>query len=189
VVQQHPLVERYVAHFENALGKLDCPERQEIVDEIRNHIAEARSAGKPLDTILEALGSADVLARAYAVELLLNPRPDRRMKILWHFAKVAGVVAASGLTTLLVVAGLGSVAVGFGVSGLAMFAIGTLEAADIHLSGVQMNGISPVWAIVLGPVLLAIGFAGLVAVRLYLRFLVRTFRRVLPRVRTAPTVA
>ena len=189
MVQQHPLVERYLMSFVDALGRLDCPERQEIVDEIRNHIAEARSAGKPLDGILEALGPADVLALGYAVELLLNPRPDRRIRAFSHFAKVAGLVAASGLTTLLVVAGLGSVAIGFGLSGLVMFAIGTLEAADIHLSGVEMNGISPIWAIMLGPVLVAIGFAGLVGVRSYIRFLVHTFRRVLPRAGTAPTVA
>jgi len=40
-VVQHPLVERYVTRLGTELASLACPESQDIVNEIRNHIAEA----------------------------------------------------------------------------------------------------------------------------------------------------
>ncbi len=143
---KHPLVERYVTRLETELGSLACPESQDIVDEIRNHIAEASAVGRPLDAILEALGPADILARAYAVELALNPR-DRRVRAFTKFIQLAGLVAVTSFGALIVVGGLGLVGIGFSASGLVMFVIGVLESADIHLPGVQMNGISPMWAI------------------------------------------
>ena len=73
-MQVHPVIERYLRRFETAFDEFEVADRTEIVEELRNHIAEARAAGKPLDGVLEALGSADVLARAYAVELALHPR-------------------------------------------------------------------------------------------------------------------
>jgi uncharacterized membrane protein len=174
-----------MARFEAVISEMDCPERQDIVAEIRNHIAEARAAGKPLDAIVEALGPADVLARAYAVELLLN-RPEKRpVRAVGRFLKIAGVIAATSIATLIVVAALGSVGIGLSVSGLAMFVIGVLEASDVHLPGVEMKGISPMWAIALGPVLLVVGLGALIALRMYVRFVARTVRRVLPRIRPA----
>jgi uncharacterized membrane protein len=183
-VVEHPLIERYMARFDTCLDELECPDRREIVDEIRNHIAESRGAGKPLDTILEVLGPADELARAYAAELLLNPRPDRRITTIRRAAALTAFVAATGIATVIVVGALGSVGIGFTISGVAMLLIGILEASDTHLPGVEMNGISPIWDIVLGPVVVAIGLASVALVRVYLRFILRTFRRVLPRVRT-----
>jgi uncharacterized membrane protein len=179
-VPEHPVIERYVTRFDTSLDKLNCPDRDEIVDEIRNHIAESRGAGKPLETILEALGPADELARAYAAELLLNPRRGAIRRL----AAITAFVAAAGIATVIVVGALGSVGIGFSVSGIAMLLIGILEATDIHLPGVRTNGISPIWDIVLGPVVIAIGLASVALLRLYLRFILRTFRRVLPRVRT-----
>ena len=185
---QHPLVERYVTRLETELRSLACPESQDIVDEIRNHIAEASAVGRPLDVILEALGPADILARAYAVELALNPR-DRRVRAFTKFIQLAGLVAVTSLGALIVVGGLGLVGIGFSVSGLVMFVIGGLESADIHLPGVQMNGISPVWAIAFGPVVIFVGLATLAVVRAYIRFTVGTWRRVLPRGRALSSAA
>src|SRR5262245_42983030 len=183
-VPEHPLVERYMTRLDACLDEINCPDRREIVDEISNHIAESRSAGKPLDAILEALGPADALARAYAAELLLNPRSDRRVSAIGRLATLSAFVLATGIATMIVVGVLGSVGIGFSVSGIAMLLIGILEAADIHLPGVQMNGISPIWAMVLGLVVVAIGLASAALLRRYLRFILRTFRRVLPRAGT-----
>ena len=77
MIQRHPVVERYLTCLESAINEYEFPERQEITDEIRNHIAEATAAGQGLAAVLETLGPADVLARAYAVELGLNPRGRR----------------------------------------------------------------------------------------------------------------
>jgi hypothetical protein len=50
-----------------------------------------------------------------------------------------------------------------------------------------MNGIPPALPIVLGPILLVLGIAALVGLRVYVRF-VRTLRRVRGRVRAAPAM-
>ena len=184
----HPIVDRYLTRLETAVIELNCPQPREIVDEIRNHIAEAHAAGRPLDAVLGALGPADELARAYAVELLLHP-PDRRpTRAVGRFLSVAGVIAASSVATLIVVSALGAVGIGFSLSGLTVFVIGVLEATGVHLPGVEMNGIPPALPIVLGPVLLVLGIAALVGLRVYVRFIARTLRRVLGRVRAAPAM-
>ena len=61
--QQHPVIERYMTHLETAIGGLDPADRREVLQEIRNHIAEATAAGKSLDVVLESLGPADALGR------------------------------------------------------------------------------------------------------------------------------
>ncbi len=70
---QNPLIERYMQNFEGALRRYDLSEEKEIATDLRSHIDEALAYGKPLDDVLQALGPADVLARAYAVELKLIP--------------------------------------------------------------------------------------------------------------------
>ena len=85
-MEAHPVIERYLGRFETAFNEFEIAEREEIMLELRNHIAEARAAGTPLDTVLATLGSADLLARAYAVELALHPReavgPEAREGLL-----------------------------------------------------------------------------------------------------------
>ena len=69
MTRQHPVVERYMTHLERAIAGLDPVERGEVLQEIHNHIAEATADGRPLDLVLESLGPADALGRAYVVEL------------------------------------------------------------------------------------------------------------------------
>jgi uncharacterized membrane protein len=180
VTQGHPVVERYMARFETSIRELDSTQRREIAQEIRNHIAEASAAGKGLDAVLESLGPADTLARAYAVELLVNPR-DRRLAAVGGFLKMAGIVAAGSLATLLVVVTLGGFGITFVASAVTFLVIGVLEAMGIHLSGVQLAGIAPVWIIALAPVLLVIGIGCLALLTAYVRFLAHSLKRVLPR--------
>ena len=59
--QQHPVIERYMTHLETAIVGLDPADRREVLQEIRNHIAEATAAGRSLDVVLESLGPADAL--------------------------------------------------------------------------------------------------------------------------------
>lgn len=179
MTEEHPVVARYMAQFEQSLRGFDYPEQQEAAHEIRNHIAEACAAGKPLDGVLSSLGSADLLARAYAAELLLNRRTSRRMQSVLGFLKLAGLVAVVSFATFVVVGILGTTGVGFVASGAAIIVIGELEQAGIHLPGVQMSGIAPVWAIALGLLVFAIGILGLLGLRAYVRFIIRagkTFR-------------
>ena len=96
MTEAHPLVERYLAKLAEGLGALTPPDRAEIVQEIRHHVDDAVAAGRPLDAVLESLGSAETLARAYAVESLLHPRPNERPNRIGRFFKIAGLVASAG---------------------------------------------------------------------------------------------
>ena len=179
-MQDHPVVARYMASFEASIAALDPGERLAIAQEIRNHIAEATAAGRPLDDVLRSLGPAETLARAYVAELLMNPR-TKHLEAAARFLKLAGLVVAGGFATLLVVTMLGSIGITFTASGLVVFGIGVLETSGIHLPGVQLSGIPPAWVIVMGPPLIAIGVVALMLLRTYVRFAARTMRKTLPR--------
>src|SRR5262249_9776352 len=174
-----PVVERYLAHFDRAIKTFDLAESQEVSQEIRSHIAEACAAGRPLDDVLRSLGPADVLARAYGVELLLNGPKHQRIHELMGFLRVPGLVAAASFATFVVVGVLGTMGLGFTASGVVIMGIGGLEQAGLHLSGVQMNGVAPFSAILLGLVVAAVGVLSLMGLRLYVRLVIRrlkTFR-------------
>jgi uncharacterized membrane protein len=179
VITEHPVVARYMAMFGASLKGIDADEHAAIEQEIRSHIAEATAAGRSLDDVLTALGPADALARAYSVELLMNPR-DRRRASLAAFLKLAATVVVASFATLIVVTILGSVGLSFTASGVLVFAIGVLETYGIHLPGVQLSGIPPEWVIVLAVPFAAIGVGALVLLRKYIRFVGRTMRKRLP---------
>jgi uncharacterized membrane protein len=179
-MNEHPVVTRYMTTFDAAMTMLEAGERQAINQEIRNHIAEATAAHRSLDEVLRALGPADALARAYAVELLMHPRAQRVERRM-PFFKVAALVIVGSFATLVVVTTLGAIGISFMASGFAVSAIGVLESSGIHLPGVQLSGIPPEWVIVLGVPFAAVGVAALVGLRSYIRFVAKTMRRVLPR--------
>jgi len=178
---EHPLAERYLSRLDEQLKDLAPAERREVVDEIRNHIADATRAGKPLDSVLQALGSADELARGYAVELLLHPRaPSSTGKQRTErFLALTGLVVVGSIPTLVIVVVLASVGVSFFGSGLVVFAAGILASVGWLPNEVRMD-VAPIWAILLGPLLVAGGALSLAALVWYVRFLARVVRRVLP---------
>jgi uncharacterized membrane protein len=173
-------VDRYLARLADGLSSLPPDDRREIVQEIRHHIADAVAAGKPLDAVLEALGSAETLARAYAVDSLLHPKQPQRVPALERFFKIIGLIAIGGIPTIVIMAVLGSIGISFVASGVAVFIVGLLEATHIHLPGVSMD-VPPIFAIVGGPVLFVLGIVAVIGLVAYTRFLFRTIRRVLPR--------
>jgi uncharacterized membrane protein len=179
-MQEHPVVARYMATFGTAIKGIDAGERAAIEQEIRSHIAEATAAGRSLDEVLTALGPADALARAYSVELLMNPR-DRRIESIAAFLKLAATVVVASFATLIVAAILGSIGISFTASGVVVVAIGVLETSGIHLPGVQLSGLPPEWVTVLGVPLAVIGVGALVLLRKYIRFVGRAMRKTLPR--------
>jgi uncharacterized membrane protein len=180
VTDAHPVVERYLAQLADNLGALAAADREDVVGEIRNHVAEATAAGRPLDAVLQALGPADALARAYAVELLLHPRgdapPARRAS---RFLALAGLVAIGSIPTLVIVVTLGAIGVSFTVSGVAVFAAGVMALADTLPPWIHMD-VAPEVVVALGPILTALGVCSLLFLVMYVRFVARTIRRVLP---------
>lgn len=180
MIHQHPVVARYMATFGAAMMGIDAAERAAIEQEIRSHIAEATAAGKPLEDVLEALGPAEALARAYAVELLMNPR-NTRIRSVVAFLKLAATVVVASFATLIVATILGSVGITFTASGLAFIMVGMLETSGIHLPGVELNGVPPGWVVASGPLMIVIGLAAFVLLRSYIRLVGRAMRKRLPR--------
>jgi uncharacterized membrane protein len=179
-MNEHPLIEQYLNTLDAALARFDVPERKEVIVEIRSHIAEALAEGKPLATVLAALGSAEDLARGYAVELTLNPRSDHKPSFVLRTLRIMSILVVGSILTMLVVGTLGSIGVGFTLSGVAVVVIAAIEAAGIHLPNVQMAGLPPGVVILIGIAIFLIGVGALYALRNYMRVLIRASRSLLP---------
>jgi uncharacterized membrane protein len=181
-VTNNPVIDRYMDRFASSLSAFECNEQDEIVGDLRGHIAEAEAEGRPLDAVLQAMGPADTLARAYAVELALNPRHKRPLnQTVGAAIGTIALVTAGSLVSLVVVAWLGALGLSLTLSGIVMFAVGLLEIAGVHLPHVQLAGFSPVTPVGAGVLSFAIGIGSLWLLSLYVRFLAKAVRVVLPR--------
>jgi uncharacterized membrane protein len=178
VTDTHPTVSRYLEHLSSRLSGLDTAERREVIDEITNHIADATAAGKPLAQVLESLGPADELARAYQVELLLN-RPPPSSSGLETALKLAGLVALGGLPSFVIIVVLGVCGVVFLATGVAVFLAGVMAPFGLP-PGVELD-MDPRWAVALSPLLVIAGAAALLLLRAYVRAAASIVRRILPR--------
>jgi uncharacterized membrane protein len=164
-------------------------DREAVVRDIRSHIAEATAAGTSLDAVLTTLGPADELARAYAVELLINP-PSRHASapsFVHRYLALAGVVVVTSIPTIVAVSVLGSVGISFFFGGIAVFCAGVVDALGLTLFFVTgpATNVHPLLAIILGPVMSVVGAVSLVALYYYLRWLARTVKRTLPTMATS----
>ena len=183
MTQEHPLVERYLSRLQEGLKSVPPADRDEIVRDIRSHIAEATASGTPLESVLTTLGPAEALARAYAVELVLNPAPGRPpISGSQRFFTLAGILALTSIPTMVVTVTLGSMGVAFVASGLAVFVAGIVDAFGIALPFVDgpVSDVHPALAIATGPALFAIGLLELWALSKYLKWFGRTVSRALP---------
>ncbi len=180
MTSDHPLAARYLAKLDAALRGLDAGERQEVVAELEAHISESVAGGKPIDDVLLALGPADQLARAYKVELLLNPKPEAPRRRADRWLRIFGLVAIGSLPTLVIVVVLASVGLSFSVAGLAVFAAGILDASG-QLPWWIHSDVEPWVAMALGPMMSAIGILSMIGLVVYIRFVARVVRTVLPR--------
>jgi hypothetical protein len=179
VIDTHPVVERYLARLDEHLASLTAVERQEVLHDIRSHLAEATAVGKPLDAAIEALGPADVLARAYAMELLLNPRGAGRRSD--RVLKIAGLVAAATLPTALIVVVLGGVGVSFIAGGLVIVIAGIVDVFGELPSFVQTAGLPPLLTVLLGIVFTVVGVGSLLGLRKLVRFVAIAWRAMVPK--------
>lgn len=180
----HPLVERYLARLEAGLQRLPASERAEVMGEIRNHIAEATSAGQPIDAVLTSLGSADDLARGYAVELLLNQPPavSPGMTRLRRFFTLLGIIAIGSVPTFVVVVVLGSIGITFIAAGFVIFFAGIFASTGWLPNNVSLD-VPPWVAVLIGPAMSLVGVAALVGLVAYVRFTARLVRKVVPKFR------
>lgn len=175
----HPLVHRYVSAFEEALTAAAPVDRADIVAEIRQHIADAQAAGRPLDDVLHALGPVDALARAYALELAISPRSAPRAPRGGRWLRILGLVALVSLPSFIVLTVLGTIGVSFTLSGLAVLIAGLADASGTLPAWIR-NDIGPAAAIATGVGLMVAGLLSGWGALAYARVLTRLVRRVLP---------
>jgi uncharacterized membrane protein len=177
MIPDHPLAVRYIDKLNQALDDLAPIERSEILTEIRNHISDANAAGTPIEAVFRALGPAEQLARAYRVELLLNPKVAAPRSDRW--LRMMGLLAAGSLPTFIIVVTLCTVGLTLSISGPVVFVAGLAKAGG-HLPPWVLVDCPPWVAIALGPVVTALGVASLWGLVAYVKLLARIVRRALP---------
>lgn len=174
----NPLVTRYIEQFRAGLGRLRPADRDELVREIESHIAEATEAGRPLAEVLEKLGPADKLARAYSAELLLDPNRTNGTRGSRLLA-VIGLVAAASLPSLIIVPLLGGLCLGFtlGGAGAILAGVATLIFPEFVQPNFLPYGLAQSAAILIGAVLAALGVGAGYGLVGYVKLIVKGFRK------------
>jgi uncharacterized membrane protein len=178
MTDENPIVTRYLAGLDSGLRSLNETDRAEVVRDIRSHISEATSAGRPLDGVLLSLGTPDALARAYSLELLMK-KPDAFKVKRSRIIRMIGLVVLGSLPTIVAVAVLGALGIAFTATGIVLFVAGQAALADSLPWWVSMD-IDPRLAVILAPAFFIVGGLLLAGLWGYLRFAAKVVRRVLP---------
>lgn len=178
MIHENPIVNQYLASLEAGLAGLTETDRSEVVRDIRSHISEAVSAGQPLEGVLGSLGSAESLARAYTVELLIK-KPGAFKAPGNRALRIAGLVLVGGVPTIVAFAVFGLVGVTFSLTGVVVFLAGKAALAEALPWWITMDA-DPRLAVILGPMMSAAGLALLGGLWLYVRMAANVVRRVLP---------
>ena len=180
MTESHPVVERYLTRLSDSLTELAPLDRQEVMQDIRSHLAEATAAGKSLDAVIQSLGPADALARAYAVELLLNPREKSRAH-RDRLLKIAALVAAGSIPTLIVIVVLGGVGLSFIAGGVLIAVACVIEIYGELPSYVEMRGVAPRLTMLIGIAFAVVGVFALIGLKRFVRFVALTWRALVPK--------
>lgn len=176
--EQNPVVTRYLDQFRQGLHHLPAAERDDVVQEMASHIAEACAQGQPVAEVLDKLGPADRLARAYAADHLLN-RPDGGGPSGW--LALLGLLVGTSLPTLILFPLLGGMFLAFTVSGGMSILAGIFTLAFpqfISLPWPVPLPLPQLAVMFIGAVLLGAGHLAFLGLRAYVRFLVAAYRKV-----------
>ncbi|MCM1046920.1 MAG: DUF1700 domain-containing protein [Clostridiales bacterium] len=87
----------YLENIEKYLKPLPVSERVDIVKEIKSEILELQNSGKTAEEIIERLGDAKELAKAYLGDLIANSNSFSRNRILalcayYSLASISGLI-------------------------------------------------------------------------------------------------
>lgn len=166
---EHPVVHRYLEALRRGLDGLPAEERDEIVAEIREHVAQGLASGRDVDDVIASLGPADRLARAYALEAALNPRQGPKRWLL-----ALAVLAAAGVPSLFLVPMLLALGLSLVFAGVVVWLAGIIKPFAPPDLVVEMD---PLIAVTIGPAIALAGVGALVVLWMYARFLIRVVRR------------
>ena len=178
--QQNPLIRRYLDQLDAGLvdANIHEDERRDIRQDIDSHLTEAVRSGTALVDALQRLGPADELARAYCLELTLNPRTGGdgsfARRIIAALTR-AGALLASTLLTVV----MGSLSLVLLVGGFVAVVGGVVAPflPSAWLDPTLRPGLPQVVVIALGVILLAAGIPSFRLVHVNLRFLLNTLRK------------
>jgi len=170
----------YLSRFQMALERYRVPNPAEITADLMNHISEASGSGKPINAALDALGTPDELARAYAMELLVTPPRPSRFAGVFRILRILSLVIAGGFLSFCIVATLGLVGLFLVVAGPAMVFGGILQWMGEHPWWISAGPLSPAQVALLGILMLILGCGALWLLWRYARVTVRTVRKLLP---------
>ena len=173
-------VDGYLSRLRASLKRLDDKERDEIVQEIRDHITDARGAGREMGEILTGLGPADRLARAYMLERTLDA-PKDQMGVAVRALTLLGLLVVISLPSFVICVVLGSVGFALTVSGVAVFGAGAVEI--VRPGTVPDLTVAPWLCLLIGPALVLVGSAAIAGLFVYVRSIIRLTLRTLDRVR------
>ena len=89
-----PLVSDYLAHLSRVTVGLDPTARAELLEEVRQHISDARAAGDDIPAALTRLGSPEQIAQAAGLPIRTSGRS--RAQTAYDLGTVFLVVAGAG---------------------------------------------------------------------------------------------
>lgn len=175
---EDPPFRRYLDQLRIALEatSISVKERREILLEIESHIAEARKSGAPLADILEKLGPAEELARAYAVELLLHS-PGGRSPAVRGILQILAVLTT--LTLAIVLGGTGLALLLCGVVGAVVAIVGPFVPPE-WMDPTLRAGLPQLVVLLVSLALGGVGFLLIRILFLNLRLLIAAIRKALP---------
>ena len=168
-----PLAKRYLERFRRGLAGLPAEEQRELLSEIEDHIAEAGARGEPASEVLERLGPADRLARAYRAELMIQ---DGRRNWPVRVFGVSLLLIGASIPSLILIPLLGGLGLGFTFGGVALFAW-SICPFDTHTLYSLPGVLDRLARAGTGAAFLAGGMLALAALYGYVRLLASAMRR------------
>lgn len=180
MVSQNPTVKHYLEQFRANLTRVPEHERYDLVREIENHIAEAVEAGHSVADVLQKLGPADRLAKAYSAESLLKQQPSSGGSASRWFA-VLGVLALTSLPSLIIIPLLTGIGIGFTLGGIGSVIAGVVALFMPWLVVTPWPlpyGMPQVGVIIIGVVMACVGALALWGLVAYVRLILSTMRKV-----------
>lgn len=90
-------IDKYLQKVSAKLNRLPASEKEEILNEVKNHIHEAVSRQEPLQNVLDKLGSPSKLAGSYTALYDLEKSPSN------HALHNVSFFLSTGLTSVIVV--------------------------------------------------------------------------------------
>jgi uncharacterized membrane protein len=167
---------RYLERFERALTRLHVADRRDVVAEIDAHIADAMSAGRSPDDVLQRLGAPERLARAYMASALFE---DDWMRLTLPHLRATALLATTSLASVVIIPTLLVLAGGLVLSGALALAIG-IAAFFIGPETLQIS--PPTYeaaaaALAFGVACVGLGLLAWRGLRAYVPLVARTIRR------------